>query len=686
MLRSILTVVVSILFITNLAASQEKTSEPEYAESPYEQRDSYGFFGRLNYNMHTASFAGEEWNVPNCCPEFESGIGFGFGIGAFYSLPIMKNWDLNLRLSYNNLSALLSREEPITVSNPNGTSTDGLFEHQIDASLSSIALSPLATYRTTKQVSLHLGFRAGAFMVSQYSQKEEIKEPSNGYFPDTGDRTRHESDGDIPNASALDVAALVGLSYSLPLNKSFEWFLEPEVFYSFGVMPVSSDVSWTANGLSGGIAIKYAPREVIEPIIPPKEAPAPPLPAPPPPPEFKAFITAVSVDEEGNESDVSQIRVNEYLSRRIHPLLNFIFFDNNSAEISPRYKRMGEEEKENFSPNFLVDLETMEVYHQVLNIVGNRMKRYPNTTIKLIGCNANQGPEKGNIELSRNRAENVKNFLINEWDINGERIEIEAKNLPEIPSNPSTPAGVEENRRVEMKTQYNDIIFAPLTVRDTLRETTPPMLRFKPRVEAEVGVKNWTVRTWQGDKELKVFKGAGSPPQKLEIDLENEQEYVPILDEDFKYQLTITDNNNNTWKSEVKRLEVQPYTIQNKYLAMLNGEKVDARDFDQFSLISFDFNKSYLKPEHEPIVKLAKRRIKENSKVEIEGHTDNTGEQRRNIELSKERANTVAEELGVDKSKAVGLGMKNPLYTNELPEGRFYNRTVVISVETKIEL
>ncbi|MFC2131590.1 OmpA family protein [Bacteroidota bacterium] len=685
MFRFLKVIITLILLTVNFLPAQENSQGIVYAGGPYEQRESYGLFFDMNLNMHTANFTGEEWvGIPNCCPRFETGTGIGFGVGLFYALPVMPDWDLNVRLAFSNLSALLSKEEKIDVADNNGNSVEGIFEHRVDASIISAGIMPLMSFHATEQLSVNLGFRAGYILTSSFEQVEELKEPAWGTF-ENDSRTRHPYTGDIPNASAIDFAGVAGLSYSLPLGSTYEWFLEPEVYYIYGIMPLASDLSWTSNAISGGVALRYAPREIIPPIIVPMESPLPPLPPPPSPPKFNAFITAVSVEENGEESAVSKIRVEEYLSRRIHPLLNFVFFDDGSADIPLRYSRMTEDEKAKFSPNFLANLKTMEVYYQVFNIVGNRMKRYPNTTLNLIGCNSNQGGEAGNVTLSRRRAQNVKDFLVNEWNIDSERISITARNLPSVPSNPTRKEGVEENRRVEMKSDFIDILFEPLTIRDTIRETNPPLLRFKPKATADVGIKSWRVVTYQGGNVLKVFEGTGEPDPVLELNLKEEQEYVPLLKEDFKYKLIVIDNDNKTFESEIKSLNVEPYTIQNKFLAMMDGEEVDARDFDRFSLISFEFNKSELTEEHKPIVKMAKQRILENSKVEIEGRTDNSGDPQRNLKLSKERADVTADALNIERKFAKGLGIKNPFYSNELPEGRFYNRTVYLSIETKIE-
>lgn len=67
------------------------------------------------------------------------------------------------------------------------------------------------------------------------------------------------------------------------------------------------------------------------------------------------------------------------------------------------------------------------------------------------------------------------------------------------------------------------------------------------------------------------------------------------------------------------------------------------------------------------------------TQLQIEGHTDNTGTDKRNEQLSKERANTVLEYLvkaGIDRKKLTtnGFGATRPVADNTTAEGRAKNR------------
>ncbi|MDQ1264957.1 MAG: hypothetical protein QG635_107 [Bacteroidota bacterium] len=677
-------IIMSVMIILCFASGISQ----KYADKPYSPRMQYGLYGNFDFNLHTANFSALPGYL-SCCPRFETGTGFGYNFGILTIIPLAESWELGLRLGYADLSGKLTRTEDIpAVYNPQTKqSVAGEFEHTVDSKIASVGLTPLLSYRMSDQFRLHAGFRAGYIMTKTFSQKEEITNPGFGTFIDNGvdtkSRIRNKYDDlDIPEASSIDAALVLGASYDLPLNDACTWFLSPEAFFTFGITSVGKD-PWTINTLNGGFALKYAPREIIPPTPPPPPPPPPPLPPPPPPPlvpVLDASITAVSIDENGAESTITRIRTEEFLSRSINPLLNYVFFDDNNAELPGRYVRMKSSEKEGFSDKFLENLSTLQVYHQILNIVGNRMKKFPQTDLLLVGCNTNDGNEKGNMELSRKRAENVKDFIVNEWGIDPARITVQYKNLPATPSNITDPDGIEENRRVEMTSKWDEL-FAPLIIRDTIRTSNPPRLRFKPKVNAEIGISKWRVITFQSDNELKVFSGEGNPPSQLELDLSKEQKYVPTLDVPFKYKLEVVDNDNKKWESPTQELPVESYTIENKFLKLMDGQKVDEREYNQFRFISFPYNKADLVNEHKPIINSAKRVLKDNKTVvTIKGYTDRMGEDDINQKLSQRRAETVAKALGVDVKNAKGLGESILLYNNDLPEGRFYSRTVVVDI------
>jgi outer membrane protein OmpA-like peptidoglycan-associated protein len=75
------------------------------------------------------------------------------------------------------------------------------------------------------------------------------------------------------------------------------------------------------------------------------------------------------------------------------------------------------------------------------------------------------------------------------------------------------------------------------------------------------------------------------------------------------------------------------------------------------------------------------------SHVEVIGYTDLVGIDGHNRDLSQGRADAVASLIRKNVKKYAsltsrGVGETSQIYTNDLPEGRFYNRTVQIIVKT----
>jgi len=77
----------------------------------------------------------------------------------------------------------------------------------------------------------------------------------------------------------------------------------------------------------------------------------------------------------------------EFLRKQSQPLLPYIFFDDNSAEIPARYNRKTAAQASGFNMNQLYSLEPIEAYHEILNIIGQHLKESPSPSITISGFN-----------------------------------------------------------------------------------------------------------------------------------------------------------------------------------------------------------------------------------------------------------------------------------------------------------
>jgi outer membrane protein OmpA-like peptidoglycan-associated protein len=109
--------------------------------------------------------------------------------------------------------------------------------------------------------------------------------------------------------------------------------------------------------------------------------------------------------------------------------------------------------------------------------------------------------------------------------------------------------------------------------------------------------------------------------------------------------------------------------------------------------ILFDVDKAALRPEAKAnLDKLAVILNKyDDTDVLIEGHTDATGSEEHNLDLSRLRAQSVSNQLAADKVNParfsiMGYGESQPVETNETSEGRQANRRVEVAIMANDEL
>jgi outer membrane protein OmpA-like peptidoglycan-associated protein len=110
---------------------------------------------------------------------------------------------------------------------------------------------------------------------------------------------------------------------------------------------------------------------------------------------------------------------------------------------------------------------------------------------------------------------------------------------------------------------------------------------------------------------------------------------------------------------------------------------------DTKSLV-FDFGKADLRDESVNLLREVAAALKQdpNAVVELQGHTDGVGSDRFNLQLSRERVDTVTRYLvnkeGIDLRRihTVGLGKEAPVADNGSKNGRAKNRRVEIRVLT----
>jgi outer membrane protein OmpA-like peptidoglycan-associated protein len=164
------------------------------------------------------------------------------------------------------------------------------------------------------------------------------------------------------------------------------------------------------------------------------------------------------------------------------------------------------------------------------------------------------------------------------------------------------------------------------------------------------------------------------------IKVTNKDDYVLTVKKDgtaFTSQVIAGGQTFAPTKTELKPMEVKP---------------VEQGSIYRINDINFTSNSAVLAPESMVVLEEFANYLKTNPKIKIaiHGHTDNVGDDSRNMDLSNERAFAVFEALtakfGVPKSQitgAYGHGETNPIGDNNTEEGRAKNRRTEFEIISK---
>ena len=109
--------------------------------------------------------------------------------------------------------------------------------------------------------------------------------------------------------------------------------------------------------------------------------------------------------------------------------------------------------------------------------------------------------------------------------------------------------------------------------------------------------------------------------------------------------------------------------------------------------IQFPVGKAFILPANYALLSKVQRAIRTfgEPEVVIEGHTDSTGSEALNLDLSERRAEAVRQyfvangTLTYDEISAIGYGSEQPLASNKTPEGRAINRRIDVIIVPQLQ-
>jgi outer membrane protein OmpA-like peptidoglycan-associated protein len=372
------------------------------------------------------------------------------------------------------------------------------------------------------------------------------------------------------------------------------------------------------------------------------------------------------------------------------PLLNYVFFDKGVNTIPDRYIKLSKTDAANFKEEQLQTAQTttsngrssrqLNVYYNILNIIGDRMRSNPGSSIDLSGASSN-GAEEGKLF-----AEEIKQYLVSMFDINGSRISTQGRVKPLIPS--EQPGAKKElvllqegDRRVDITSSSPELalevgggMMKPVNIQTKITDPLDSHLIFNVDGASDL-LKSYTIDVTDSRGGMQHYGPYYSDKESVSGNT--------ILGSNQEGDYTVTMNGTTKAGKSVKK-EAKVHLIRQD-----NATQKGYR----YSIL-FNFNKKETIASYEKfLTDVVSPLINDGSTVIIHGHTDIIGSDEYNHTLSHNRALEAQKilERALNNSgkknvnfETYGFGeeLDKAPFENTLPEERFYNRTVIIDISS----
>jgi len=693
----------------------------------------YGLFAGMGYNMHSASdFYGFYMNLPDGGVTSFSGI--GINLGGIWEIPLNQKMNIQIRGGLFDLSGGFELKYDVPNVGTDGEPVTAKMNATFDASLTGIGLEPLFSYEVANGINILAGADINFLISSKYTQNEVITNKNDGVPPFTDNNLwEHNtvtSATDIPNASAFQPGLAFGGSYELKITPKF--ITSIDVLYSLGLMKITSTPSWGVSSARFGVSAKYVGDRPCPPgMTRNAQGQCEELPCPPgqirnedgececrkgmfvnkkgdcewpPCPERNqkrneigeciqflfAEVKAEPILTSGLPAESSDIELKEAESITEQSILNYVFFDEKSASIPSKYvKYNNDDQAVNFAEDKVGDAgNILKTYYNVLNILGYRLSVNPFANVVLQSYNMG-GSESNMTDLPDRRIDSISLYLQNVWKIPDFRIKRQVYNLAPDVARSSDKQLLDEYRRVEFIIDTANMnILKPVKMKNLVLRMNRPRIDFLFDVMPLTKIDSWSLKVTQGnnilhevtnkvpsdkDKPVEFISWfAGASANKINPDVKSLNYFLEVKDKNGEVAKSEKTINLTHVKFDPERKPEDIDSTFRMYYYLFNDTDVnrDVRNMSRF------FNDI----EYDPF----------NSKISITGYTDKRGDDNTNRLLSDARARELAsylkekKELNLSRTSATGRGFVE-LFDNSLPEGRFYNRLVVVEISTPMK-
>lgn len=634
----------------------------------------FGLAGGANFNFFRGSTQklNSELTVPTA---FHNGTGIGLFIAPLVEFQRAgSKWGGMLQVGYDGRSGSFNQ-----IKTPCNCPAD------LSTKLSYITVEPSLRFAPFKK---GLYFYAGPRFAYNLDKSFTYHQKTNPDYPEQAENPSVK--GDLSDISSLLVSMQVGAGYDIPLsNKSSlsQFVLSPFVSFQpyFGQSPRSTE-SWNITTVRTGIAFKFGHGHKSSSDTTNKLA--------------VDTKTNASTDAGADSKAVFTINSPENIpvERRVRetfPLRNYVFFDLGSTFIPVRYVLLEKNQVKDFKENQLEVFQPktlegrskrqMVAYHNILNILGDRMQKKPTTTIVLAGS-SEQGSDDG-----KAMAESVKKYLVDVFEIEPSRITTEGRNKPKIPS--GIAGGTQDlallsegNRRVSIETTSPTLLMEfqsgpdaplkPVEIVDVQEAPIDSYVTFNADGGKEAFT-SWSLEITDDKGKVQNF----GPYTQKSVSIPGKSILGERAQSDYKVVMI-----GKTAKGKTVKKETSVHMVL--WTPPVNEEGM------RYSVI-FEYNQSKATTIYEKyLTDIVTPKIPKNGTVIIHGYTDVIGDPDHNQKLSFARSQDVKSILEASLNKQGRSDVKFEIYgfgedeklmpfENKYPEERFYNRSVVIDIIPK---
>ena len=609
------------------------------------------------FNFYNADFSSFQNAVD--CGIFTSGNGFGISGALFLEKALNENIQIGIGGEYIIRSGKLSVNNTFQSRDLNNNQIVNVTaENYIETNLAFLEIIPDIKYMISKDLingpfRFNAGLRLGLPVSKSFIQKEKIVSPDNAVFVNAGGvrtQSRDIADGDISTLNSIHLGIRAGLENMLKIGGGHYFTQTLSFDYNFG--NATTDANWNIYSINLSLGFRFSvknPKSEPEPEIKyeqieeekPKELEIVIVETP------KEPVINLSID--GME-DFKVETGNELLATL--PLVNAVFFMQNSSELPLFYSRNQPSDN-----NFYYG-DAVLAHKYVLYRIAEILKTNSNSSV-LLQSSTSGDDEAGGIELSKQRAKTVKDYLIN-LGVNEDKIKINALTLPKNPTNQDYTEGREENRRVELLVQN-----APL-------QEYVDILKYS-ELSGKVNFSLSTENISQ-NKTVTVSENINNQSQEINKD----GNYIfPIKKRIEESQTNLPVALTATYDDLVVKKE------NNLEISSLDHKNIELELDNFLAILMFEFNSSELSEDNKALLKQLSDKLPNNSTIEIIGSADIIGTNEYNLELAKQRAlNTEKYINSVSRNKFKIITNTNiDKFDDGTPQGRFLNRSIKIRVK-----